>query len=93
MYLQIFVNNQNNDRFYQCLLIAVCEGELQYECVEYESWIIVARFDVLLVCSSQTGFIKVFSDAPEPVVSKFSQLERLIRSLFIKNVYLWPKLV
>ena len=41
----------------------------------------------------QVGFIKAFSDAPEPFTNGFCQLERVMRNLFLKNVYLWPRYV
>ena len=39
----------------------------------------------------QTGFIKAFSDSPEQFLSGFCQLERVMRCLFLRHLYLWPR--
>lgn len=41
--------------------------------------------------ANQSGFVKAFSELPEPFTSGFCQLEKVMRNLFIKNVYLWPR--
>ncbi|XP_064386752.1 DNA repair endonuclease XPF-like [Halichondria panicea] len=40
---------------------------------------------------NKAGFIKSFSDAPEPFTNGFCQLERVMRNLFLRHVYLWPR--
>lgn len=37
------------------------------------------------------GFIKAFSETPEPFVTGFNPLANRARNLFVQNVYLWPR--
>ncbi|CAI8009787.1 DNA repair endonuclease XPF [Geodia barretti] len=41
--------------------------------------------------SSKSGFVKAFSDSPEQFMSGFCQLERVMRCLFLRHLYLWPR--
>lgn len=40
---------------------------------------------------NKTGFIKAFSGAPVAFTTGFCQVNRVMRSLFVKNLYLWPR--
>ncbi|CAB4012674.1 DNA repair endonuclease XPF, partial [Paramuricea clavata] len=40
--------------------------------------------------NNKTGFIKAFSDAPEAFTAGFSKVERVMKNLFVKKLYLWP---
>lgn len=39
----------------------------------------------------QVGFVKAFSDSPEAFTTGFCQLERIMKNMFLKHVYLWPR--
>jgi DNA excision repair protein ERCC-4 len=39
----------------------------------------------------QTGFIKAFSDSPESFTSGFCKVERVMKNLFVKKLFLWPR--
>ena len=39
----------------------------------------------------QTGFIKAFSSSPLSFTSGFCQVQRVMRNLFVRNLYLWPR--
>ena len=39
----------------------------------------------------QTGFIKAFSDNPQCFSSGFCQVERVMKSLFVRKLFLWPR--
>ncbi|CAB3986645.1 DNA repair endonuclease XPF, partial, partial [Paramuricea clavata] len=41
--------------------------------------------------NNKTGFIKAFSDAPEAFTAGFSKVERVMKNLFVKKLYLWPR--
>ncbi|KAM9838116.1 DNA repair endonuclease XPF [Aulostomus maculatus] len=40
---------------------------------------------------NKTGFIKAFTDKATAFSSGFCQVERVMRSLFVKKLYLWPR--
>ena len=40
---------------------------------------------------NRLGFIKAFSEDPEQLHSGFGKVERLMRVLFVKKLYLWPR--
>lgn len=40
---------------------------------------------------NREGFIKAFSEDPEQLQSRFGRVERLLRLLYIKKLYLWPR--
>ncbi|RUS27510.1 hypothetical protein BC938DRAFT_483143 [Jimgerdemannia flammicorona] len=37
------------------------------------------------------GFIKAFSDQPEPFVTGFAPLQNMLKTLLLRKVYLWPR--
>lgn len=39
----------------------------------------------------QTGFVKAFSSSPESFTVGFATVERVMRALFVKNLFLWPR--
>lgn len=39
----------------------------------------------------QTGFIKAFSDSPYAFTTGYSHVERTMKNLFVRNLYLWPR--
>ncbi len=41
--------------------------------------------------SNKLGFVRGFSDKPQAMVSGFSKTERIMKSLFVKRLYLWPR--
>lgn len=40
---------------------------------------------------NKTGFIKAFTDKATSFSSGFCQVERVMRNLFVKKLYLWPR--
>ena len=40
---------------------------------------------------NKTGFIKAFSASPVSFTTGFCQVERVMRGLFVRNLYLWPR--
>ena len=42
---------------------------------------------------SRNGFIKAFSDIPEPFTTGFSPLTNMLKNLFLRNTLLWPRCV
>ncbi|KAH7418007.1 hypothetical protein BKA64DRAFT_612845 [Cadophora sp. MPI-SDFR-AT-0126] len=40
---------------------------------------------------NKVGFLKAFSDNPEPFATGFSPLSTMMRNLFLRNVSLWPR--
>ncbi|KAI9143822.1 hypothetical protein BKA69DRAFT_1155170 [Paraphysoderma sedebokerense] len=40
---------------------------------------------------NKEGFIKAFSDCPESFVSGFMKLEKMMKNLFLRTVYIWPR--
>jgi DNA excision repair protein ERCC-4 len=41
--------------------------------------------------NNKTGFLKAFSDSPEPFTTGFAPLSTMMRNLFLRNVSLWPR--
>lgn len=41
--------------------------------------------------SNKTGFIKGFSSSPESFTYGYGHVEKVMRNLFIKNLYIWPR--
>nr|XP_022901914.1 DNA repair endonuclease XPF isoform X1 [Onthophagus taurus] len=41
--------------------------------------------------NNKIGFIKAFSNSPQSFTVGFNQVERIMRSLFVKELYLWPR--
>jgi len=39
----------------------------------------------------QTGFVKAFSDNAIAFTSGFCKVERIMKSLFVRKLYLWPR--
>ncbi|KAH8289416.1 hypothetical protein KR054_004957, partial [Drosophila jambulina] len=40
---------------------------------------------------NKTGFVKAFSNSPEAFTIGYSHVERTMRNLFVKNLYIWPR--
>lgn len=40
---------------------------------------------------NKIGFLKAFSDAPEPLTSSYAPLSSLMRNLFLRKPSLWPR--
>ncbi|KAL8600798.1 hypothetical protein ACOMHN_055993 [Nucella lapillus] len=40
---------------------------------------------------NKSGFIKAFSDIPEAFTSGFCHVERVMKNLFVKKLFLWPR--
>jgi DNA excision repair protein ERCC-4 len=40
---------------------------------------------------NKAGFLKAFSDSPEPFTTGFNPLSTMMRNLFLRNVSLWPR--
>lgn len=40
---------------------------------------------------NKAGFIKAFTDKATAFSSGFCQVERVMRNLFVKKLYLWPR--
>ncbi|XP_038066570.1 DNA repair endonuclease XPF-like [Patiria miniata] len=40
---------------------------------------------------NKTGFIKALSDQPQSFAAGFCQLERVMRNLFVRKLFLWPR--
>lgn len=41
--------------------------------------------------NNKTGFLKAFSDTPEPFTTGFAPLTTMMRNLFLRDVSLWPR--
>jgi DNA excision repair protein ERCC-4 len=44
-----------------------------------------------LVQSVRYGFVKAFSDAPDTLMSGFAKVDKVLKSLFVKRLYLYPR--
>lgn len=40
---------------------------------------------------NKTGFVKAFSSSPQAFTVGFSQVEHTMKTLFVRNLYLWPR--
>lgn len=40
---------------------------------------------------NRNGFVKAFSEDPEALHSGFGKVERLMRVLYVKKLYMWPR--
>jgi DNA excision repair protein ERCC-4 len=40
---------------------------------------------------NRAGFIKAFSEEPEALTNGYMKVERLLRSLYLQKLYLWPR--
>jgi DNA excision repair protein ERCC-4 len=40
---------------------------------------------------NKVGFIKAFSDIPEMLCGQFAKIERIMKNLFVRNLYIWPR--
>ncbi|XP_013404181.1 DNA repair endonuclease XPF-like [Lingula anatina] len=40
---------------------------------------------------NKVGFVKAFSDSPQSFTAGFCQVERVMKSLFVRKLYLWPR--
>ena len=40
---------------------------------------------------NKTGFVKAFSSSAQSFTVGFAQVERIMKTLFVKNLYLWPR--
>ncbi|RDD47919.1 DNA repair endonuclease XPF [Trichoplax sp. H2] len=41
--------------------------------------------------NNKNGFVKAFSDAPSTFTSGFSQVEKVMKNLFVRKLFLWPR--
>ena len=41
--------------------------------------------------NNQTGFVKAFSDQPELLSGEFGKVEKILKSLFLRKLFLWPR--
>lgn len=41
--------------------------------------------------ANKKGFVRAFSDRPQAMVSGFSKTERIMKSLFVRKLHLWPR--
>lgn len=41
--------------------------------------------------ANRTGFIRAFSDRPQAMRSGFNKTERIMKTLFVRRLYLWPR--
>ncbi|KAJ7377217.1 DNA repair endonuclease XPF [Desmophyllum pertusum] len=41
--------------------------------------------------NNKTGFIKAFSDNPQAFTNGFFQVEKVMKNLFVRKLYLWPR--
>ena len=44
-----------------------------------------------LLQSLQNGFVKAFSDAPDQLMSGFAKVDKILKSLFVRKLYLYPR--
>lgn len=42
-------------------------------------------------CPPSCSFLRAFTDRPQAVASGFNKVERIMKSLFLKRLYLWPR--
>ena len=40
---------------------------------------------------TQTGFIKAFSDNAQAFTNGFFKVEKVMKNLFVRRLYLWPR--
>ncbi|XP_065904706.1 DNA repair endonuclease XPF-like isoform X2 [Dysidea avara] len=40
---------------------------------------------------NKAGFVKAFSDSPDQCSGRYSHLDRMMRNMFLKNLYVWPR--
>jgi len=52
---------------------------------------IIISVDYFLKKFIQTGFIKAFSNSVQSFTFGFGHIERIMRTLFIKELYIWPR--
>ena len=65
---------------------------LSYMYLSHHSWCLSMNWSNLVFdCIFQTGFIKAFSDNPEAFTSGFCHVERVMKNLFVKKLFLWPR--
>ncbi|CAM6083895.1 unnamed protein product [Calypogeia fissa] len=41
--------------------------------------------------ANRKGFVRAFTDRPQAMASGFSKTERIMKSLFVRRLYLWPR--
>jgi DNA excision repair protein ERCC-4 len=41
--------------------------------------------------SNQSGFVKAFTDQPELLSGEFGKVEKILKSLFLRKLFLWPR--
>ena len=41
--------------------------------------------------NNRDGFIKAFTDQPESLINEFHKVERILKTLFVKRLYLYPR--
>jgi DNA excision repair protein ERCC-4 len=41
--------------------------------------------------SNQSGFVKAFSEQPELLSGEFGKVEKILKSLFLRKLFLWPR--
>lgn len=40
---------------------------------------------------NKTGFVKAFTNSPQSFTMGFGHVERIMRTLFVKELYIWPR--
>ncbi len=50
-----------------------------------------AELTEVFVFVLQTGFVKAFSESPLSFTAGFCRVERVMKSLFVKKLFLWPR--
>ena len=51
----------------------------------------MSRYNLFFSFFFQTGFIKAFSDHPQAFTRGFFQVEKVMKNLFVRKLYLWPR--
>jgi DNA excision repair protein ERCC-4 len=44
-----------------------------------------------MIQSMQYGFVKAFSDAPASLVSGFAKVDKILKALFVRRIYIYPR--
>ena len=55
---------------------------------------VLNHFLLIYICKlhwNKSGFIKAFSDQPESLTNDFGKIQRVLSSLFVKRMYLYPR--
>ncbi|KAF0302752.1 DNA repair endonuclease XPF [Amphibalanus amphitrite] len=78
------------------LLTERCPADLVTGLVVYRAHAVVESAQEAFILrlyrqKNKTGFIKAFSSSPLSFTSGFCQVQRVMRNLFVRNLYLWPR--